>query len=65
MRSSDRSNVVRWKISSPQIVCIHVVPDFGGQLTTMSPGRAVNDRHRPLSQTPERYRTSPSPVTSA
>lgn len=41
-------------------VCIHVVPDFGGVLITMSSGRNGKPVHRALSKTTCRYRTSSS-----
>jgi hypothetical protein len=38
-----------WKISSAQIICIHVVPCLERVLITMSPGRGSNANHRALS----------------
>ncbi len=43
----DNSGV--WKISSAQIICVHVVPHLGGVLMTMSPGRCANPSQRALS----------------
>lgn len=45
------------KTNSPTIVCIHVVPDFGGPLMTMSPARRGNVSHRLVSDNQPRYRT--------
>jgi hypothetical protein len=46
-RRSGRSG--SWKTSSATIICIHVVPDFGGVHTKMSPGRASKPSQRALS----------------
>ena len=54
MRSSDRSNVGRPKMSNAQIICIHVVPHFGGVLMMMSPARVENRCQRLLSMTADR-----------
>lgn len=43
-----------WKISSAQIICIHVVPLFDRVLMTMSPCRYGNPAHRALSSSAER-----------
>ena len=51
IRSSDVSNVGVCRISSPQIICVHVVPHLGGVLMTMSPGRNSNPSQRALSCT--------------
>src|SRR6202035_1464148 len=40
------------------IVCIHVVPHFGGVHTKISPGREVKYSHRRLSETTVRYSRS-------
>lgn len=39
-----------WNSSVATIVCVHVVPHFGGVQTKMSPGRCVNRYHRRLSE---------------
>ena len=46
-RSSGRSSPP--KTSSAQIICVHVVPHFGGVLITMSPGRNSKPSQRALS----------------
>jgi hypothetical protein len=51
MRSSERSKVVVWNTSSAQIICIQVVPHFGGVLMMMSPGRSTKPSQRALSLT--------------
>jgi hypothetical protein len=51
IRSSERSNVVVWKTSSAQIICIHVVPHLGGVLMMTSSGRKTKPSHRALSKT--------------
>ena len=51
IRSSERSNVVVWKTSSAQIICVHVVPHLGGVLMTMSSGRNAKPSQRALSKT--------------
>ena len=38
-----------WKMSSAVIICVQVVPHFGGVLITMSSDRSRNPSHRPLS----------------
>ena len=48
-RPSGCGSVGVWKISSAQIICVHVVPHFGGVLMTMSPGRSANPCQRALS----------------
>ena len=53
MRSSGCSKVVVWNTSSAQIICIHVVPHFGGVQMTMSPGRNSKPSQRALSETSE------------
>ena len=45
-------------------ICIHVVPDFGGVLITMSSGRKGNPAHRMLSNTMLRYRRN-SAITAS
>jgi hypothetical protein len=52
-------------MSSAQIICIQVVPDFSGALMMMSPARAENRCQRLLSLTGDRYRTSAPPATHA
>jgi hypothetical protein len=44
------------KTSSAQIICVHVVPHFGGVLMMMSPGRSSKSSHRLLSKTVPSYR---------
>jgi hypothetical protein len=44
------------KTSSAQIICVHVVPHFGGVLMMMSPGRSSKPSHRLLSKTVPSYR---------
>ena len=39
------------KMSSAQIICVHVVPHFGGVLMMMSPGRSSKPSQRLLSNT--------------
>src|SRR3954453_21957567 len=62
INSSDRSKVGDWKINSAQIICIHVVPHFGGVLMMMSPARRSNPSHRALSEIIVPYRTRTSLV---
>ena len=50
-------------MSSAQIICIQVVPDFAGVLMMMSPARAENRCQRLLSATADRYRTTAPLVT--
>ena len=57
IRSSDRSNMGVWKTRSAQIICIQVVPHFGGVLMMMSPSRSSNPSQRALSATMPLYRT--------
>ena len=38
-----------WKTSDAQIACIHVVPDFGGVQTKISPARCSKSTQRALS----------------
>jgi hypothetical protein len=51
-------------MSSAQIICVHVVPDFGGVLMMMSLARAVYCCQRFLSQMSDRYRTGMLATTS-
>jgi hypothetical protein len=55
--SSRRSNDVVWRINSAQIICVHVVPHFGGVLMMMSSGRYAKPSQRALSNIRLRYRT--------
>src|SRR5947207_13950464 len=57
------SNVVVWKISRAQIICIHVVPHLGGVLITMSSPRNEKPSHRPLSMTIFLYRVCAGAAT--
>ena len=50
-------------MSSAQIICIQVVPDFAGVLMMMSPARAEKRCQRSLSITLDRYRISGSSPT--
>jgi hypothetical protein len=59
IRSSGRSNVVARKMRRAQIICVHVVPHFGGVEITMSLSRKANDSHRALSETRDRYCFTP------
>src|SRR5438309_1711821 len=43
------------KIRSAQIICVHVVPHFGGVAMTMSPSRNAKRSQRALSETRDRY----------
>ena len=53
--SSGWSKVGVWKISSAQIICVHVVPHFGGVLMTMSSGRNAKPSQRALSKSSDLY----------
>ena len=47
--SNGSGNSGSCRTSSAQIICVHVVPHFGGVLMMMSPGRSSKPSHRLLS----------------